>query len=116
MLKYQGNCHCGKVRFEVESEPVTKGLRCNCSICKRKGAMMSPFTYAPDKLKIKGRENLGLYQFGSKVAKHYFCKNCGIYTFHETMRVPGHFRFNLGCVDELDTFELNFEVFDGKSL
>ena len=39
---YQGSCHCGAVKFAYEGEKITKGLRCSCSICSRKGAMMSP--------------------------------------------------------------------------
>jgi hypothetical protein len=39
---YQGKCHCGAVGFSFEGEKIEKGLRCNCSICTRKGAMMSP--------------------------------------------------------------------------
>ena len=115
--RYQGSCHCGAVRFWFESEPITKGVRCNCSICARKGAMMSPDPIPADGLHIEAAEGaLGLYQFGSKKAKHYFCKTCGIYPFHETVRKAGHFRVNLGCVDGVDPLVLPFDVFDGKHL
>ncbi len=114
---HSGSCHCGAVRFSFQGEAITKGLRCNCSICSRKGAMMSQQLIPEDELKIEAKEGaLGLYQFGQKTAKHYFCKECGIYTFHETARKPGHFRVNLGCVDGVDTFALEADVFDGKHL
>ena len=117
MKTYSGNCHCGNITFTFSQETIDRGLRCNCSICRRKGALMSPFTLAPDEIDIQVKNDaLGLYQFGAKVAKHFFCKNCGIYPFHETMRKPGHYRVNLGCIDEVDTFALDFDVFDGKSL
>ena len=116
-MRYQGSCHCGAVRFSYQGEPITKGLRCNCSICSRKGAMMSPQAIPCEELKIEAEEGaLGLYQFGKKTAKHYFCKNCGIYTFHETARVPGHCRVNLGCVEGIDPFSLEAYVFDGRHL
>jgi len=60
-------------------------------------------------------EDIGLYQFDNKVANHYFCKNCGIYTHHETARYPGKYRVNLGCIDEIDSFALKYDVFDGKN-
>ena len=60
--------------------------------------------------------SLGLYQFGVKTAKHYFCKQCGIYPFHESSRKAGHYRVNLGCIDGMDTFALDADVFDGKNL
>lgn len=77
--------------------------------------MMSLETLSPENLKIEANDSsLGLYQFGLKTAKHYFCKECGIYTFHETARKPGYFRVNLGCVDGIDTFSLEADIFDGK--
>ena len=117
MAHYQGSCHCGAIRFSFESEPIGKGLRCTCSICSRKGALMSPQPIAPERFHIDAEEGaLGLYQFGRKTARHYFCTHCGIYPFHTTSRVPDHFRANLGCVDGVDTFTLPFDVFDGKHL
>ena len=59
--------------------------------------------------------DVGLYQFGSKIAKHYFCKNCGIYTHNEMLRMPGHMRVNLGCIEDLNTADLEVLVFDGKN-
>lgn len=117
MPLYKGSCHCGAIKFSFEGETITKGLRCTCSLCSRKGAMMTPYAIAPDKFNIEADLNsLGLYQFGAKTAKHYFCKTCGIYPFHVTVRVPDHYRANLACIDGIDTFKLEADVFDGKNL
>lgn len=116
MTLYHGSCHCGDVRFSFESDPIDKGLRCNCSICARKGALMSTELLPRGRLHIDAKEGaLGLYQFGAKTAKHYFCRTCGIYTFHETARKADHFRVNLGCVDGVDIFALDSVIFDGKN-
>jgi len=112
---YQGNCHCGAVKFSIETDTIEKGLRCNCSICARKGALMSASVFKKEDLHIEAAaEVLGLYQFGAKTAKHFFCKTCGIYPFHETARMPGHYRVNLGCIDAIDSVTMPFDVFDGK--
>ncbi|MEH6650660.1 MAG: GFA family protein [Motiliproteus sp.] len=117
MQSYQGSCHCGTIRFGFTTEPITKGLRCNCSLCIRKGALMSAFVLAPEQLTIEsGLEFLGVYQFGSRIAKHHFCTNCGVYTFHQTVRAPGQYRINLGCVEGLDICQLPSELFDGRNL
>ncbi len=118
MIKhYEGSCHCGAVKFSFDSEEITRGLRCNCSICSRKGAMMNPGTIDESDLKVEAEpESLGLYQFDSKVAKHYFCRHCGIYTHNETARFPGKYRVNLGCIQDLDTSEFEVDIFDGKNL
>ena len=34
-------CHCGLVEAEINLNELDKILKCNCSICKRKGALMS---------------------------------------------------------------------------
>lgn len=114
---HSGSCHCGSVKFSYEGEPISKGLRCNCSVCSRKGAIMSSEFIPEESLKIAAMDGkLGLYQFGKKTAKHYFCKECGIYTFHETARKAGHLRVNLGCIEGVDTLALPVDIFDGKNL
>ena len=78
---------------------------------------MSIDIIAATDLKIHtGQDFLSLYQFETNVAKHYFCKVCGIYPFHETRRKSGHLRINLGCVKNVNTLTLEYDVFDGRSL
>lgn len=75
---------------------------------------MSDFTLAPDELMIQTKpELLGTYSFGPCVAKHHFCKVCGIYPFHQTMIKPGHYRVNLGCVDGINSLDLKYRTFNG---
>ena len=72
-------CHCGEVEVEVgiSENSLEKVRRCNCSLCKRKGAIMA--MVETEKLKIiKGESKLGLYKYHTKVAQHFFCRNCGI--------------------------------------
>ena len=115
--EYQGSCHCGAIKFHYRGDPIDSGIRCNCSICSRKGALMSTEAIPKENLHVEVQgDNLGLYQFDSKIAKHYFCKTCGIYTHNEMLRMPGRMRVNLGCVDGVDTAELEVNVFDGKNL
>ena len=117
MAEYQGSCHCGAVKFSFQSEEIDKGLRCTCSVCRRKGAMMSAFVIPEEELKIDAADDaLSIYQFGTNKAKHFFCSRCGIYPFHETMRMPGQYRVNLGCIDNLETTQLECDIFDGKNL
>lgn len=115
--RYQGGCHCGAVCFSFDGEKIKEGLRCNCSICLRKGAMMSTEAIPPDHFTIEAEDGaLGCYQFGAKTARHYFCTRCGIYTFHMTARVPDHYRVNLGCIEGIDPLALEYNLFDGKHL
>ena len=99
-------CHCGAIEAKINvSKNLEKLVRCNCSICKRKGAIMSMVKNEDFKI-TKGADKLRLYQFHTKVAKHFFCSICGIYTHHNPRSNPSMTGFNLGCIDEIDTFAL----------
>ena len=98
-------CHCNAVEAIINiSGSLNKTLRCNCSLCKRKGAVMSIVKNEDFKI-VKGEDKLKLYQFHTKVAKHYFCSICGIYTHHNPRSNPAMTGFNLGCIDEINTFD-----------
>ena len=109
-------CHCGAVKAEINiTVNFDKTLRCNCSLCKRKGAVMSMVKNEDFKI-VKGEDKLKLYQFHTKVAKHYFCSVCGIYTHHNPRSNPAMTGFNLGCVDEVNVEDLkDIAFFDGKN-
>jgi hypothetical protein len=116
MQTYNGQCHCGAVRFRFRSEPIALAVRCNCSICVRKGSTMSERYYSPEYFdELSGVDALVKYQFGDREVNHYFCKTCGISPFHDGTARPGHYRVNLGCVDGLDIFALSIRLIDGRS-
>ena len=64
----------------------------------------------------QGEGDLALYQFNSNIAKHYFCKKCGIYTHHNRKSDPNGMGVNLGCINELDATEYDAMSFDGRKL
>ena len=109
-------CHCGAVEAEINvPENLEKVLKCNCSLCKRKGAVMSMVKNDDFKI-IKGEDKLSLYKFHTKVANHYFCSICGIYTHHNPRINPAMTGFNLGCIDDIDTFKFNdVLIIDGQN-
>ena len=122
---YSASCHCGAVRFRFTCEEITGGRRCNCSICVRKGVVMSPNYFRPSDIEVEGKEHLALYQFGDKSMNHFFCRTCGISPFSTVASLPpdypgaarlGDHRVNLGCVHDLDVLSLAIEVINGKAL
>ena len=110
-------CHCKKVEAEIKlpNTGFEKLMRCNCSICKRKGFIMS--FVGPDCFNIvRGNELLKLYQFHSKTAKHYFCSNCGIHTHAKPRSNPNIYMINVACIEGIKPFELkNVIVNDGQN-
>ena len=82
-------------------------------MCKRKNAKMNILPKESIK-SIHGEENLSLYQFGTNVAKHFFCKKCGIYTHHYRKSDPNGIGINIGCIDEIDSFSVYSDILDNK--
>jgi len=121
---YHASCHCGSIRFQFKSEEITSGLRCNCSICIRKGNVMSSAYYPPEAVQLEGEPSVAVYQFGDKDVNHCFCRTCGIFPFNRIAKIPpdytgpakpGYYRINLGCVKEVDVFALDIDLVDGRS-
>lgn len=104
--KNKGACHCGQVEFEVDLPNGFEELsRCNCSMCARRGAVVTAVPLAAFKI-LKGEECLSLYQFNTKTAEHYFCSNCGIYTHHKRRSNPNQYSVNVACIEGVNPFEL----------
>ena len=112
---YQGSCHCGAIRFEVETT-LLPAVRCNCSLCRRKGAIMTPPVEPEHFRLLSGEESLARYQYNTHAAEHYFCTRCGIYPFHHPRSDPRVYRINIGCLDDVDPLALEPDLIDGASL
>lgn len=114
MSVYRGSCHCGAVEFEVEGELVS-GAQCDCSLCRRRNAIM--FRVPMERFRLlKGEEALSLYQWNTRVAKHYFCRHCGIYTHHQPRTRPDMIAVNAGCIEDVDVRALPIEQLAGSKL
>lgn len=115
--EYEGQCHCGAVRWMLLSQPITEALKCTCSICRRRNSPMSKEYYGPDRFTLlSGEDALVLYKWGDGDVNHRFCGTCGIYPFHDTVQKPGYYRINLGCMPAVDLTALEITLFDGANL
>ena len=92
-------CHCGAVEISADfPDGLTSASRCDCSFCLRRGA--PAVTALTQSLKmLRGSEALSCYTWGSHTAKHYFCKICGIYVYHQRRSDPAQCGVNLGCIE-----------------
>lgn len=115
MRTYHGSCHCGKVKYSVTTE-IDKVVLCNCSICSRKGALHH--RVSPEQFQLlEGAAYLSQYQFDTKEAKHFFCKECGIHPFSKPRAAPDMYSININCLDDFDMETEKYEVveFDGRN-
>ena len=113
---YQGSCHCGNVRYEARAD-LSKVTECNCSICSRKGALMSFVTADAFALK-SGEGKVTDYQFAKKHVHHVFCSTCGIHAHATGNGKDGNpmYMINVRCLDGVDTSALTVNQYDGKKL
>lgn len=114
MTKLVGSCHCGAVRFQI-SGAISELTTCDCSICIKKNAVMTKVSQNNFQL-LSDSANLSEYNWNTKVARHFFCKECGIYTFHRKRAQPDHYGINIFCLDNFDVSKLETRATDGKDM
>ncbi|MCA8245822.1 GFA family protein [Burkholderia multivorans] len=114
-MLYHGSCHCGDVKFDVEGD-LQGVMACNCSICRRKGALMW-FVPRDRMTLVTPDEHLATYTFNKHVIRHRFCKRCGIHPFGEGIHPNGTAMaaINVRCLDDVDLDALPVTHFDGRS-
>ena len=112
----QGSCHCGQVKFQVEADPAQGASRCNCSVCTKLGALGS--IVKPEAFKLLTPESeLGVYEWGAKISKRFFCKACGTHCFgrgHLAEIGGDYVSFSYNAVDDLEVSELTVVHWDGR--
>lgn len=114
---HRGSCHCGRIAFEVEGD-IGRVIDCNCSICRRKGALL---WFVPrEKLRLLTPEgDAAEYLFNKHLIHHRFCPTCGIHPY-AIGRDPKAGRemaaINVRCLEDVDLARLDVQPFDGRSL
>ncbi len=110
---YSGSCHCGAIQFQVEAPEKIKCGDCNCSICSKSGYLHLIVPRSKLKL-LQGESSITTYSWGTGIAKHTFCKTCGIKPFYIPRSNPDGYDVNVRCLDPVPV-ELEIEPFDGKN-
>jgi hypothetical protein len=110
---YEGSCHCGRVRFRVRGDLGTV-TDCNCSMCTMKGFLH--LIVPPDQFELlSGGEDLTTYRFNTKIARHTFCRVCGIHPFYVPRSDPDKIDVNVRCLAGVDVGKLAPKPFDGRN-
>ncbi|WP_354623617.1 GFA family protein [Psychromonas sp. MME2] len=110
---YQGSCHCGDIQFSVDAPSVIEADLCNCSVCKKSGYLHLIVPNSRFKL-LTGKSKLIEYNFNTGIAKHFFCKTCGIKPFYIPRSNPDGVDVNVNCLDT-EAKQVNISDFDGKN-
>jgi hypothetical protein len=94
----EGSCHCGAVRFSLQSEHAIPYQRCYCSICRKTGGSGYMINLGGDAstLRVDGEEHVAVYRAmlerdGKRVqSRHHrmFCRECGSHLWAAHERWP----------------------------
>ena len=70
-----GSCHCGAIRLEVPARPAAL-INCNCSICRRNGALWAFYPAAEVRISGHPGGTTG-YVWGARSIETFRCSACG---------------------------------------
>jgi hypothetical protein len=83
-MKLKGSCHCGAVRFQLNSQTPYPYMRCYCSICRKTqggGGYAINIMGIADTLSVKGKKFIQTYRANmdgrKSEARRHFCGRCG---------------------------------------
>lgn len=114
MVKHQGGCHCGRVRFEVSAPEEIVVSQCNCSICTKSGYLGLIVPRENFRL-LKGEDALTEYRFNTGTASHTFCSHCGIKSFYYPRSHPDGVNVNARCIDGNTVLKMQVCEVDGEN-
>jgi hypothetical protein len=114
MGQHRGGCHCGAVAFTVELPSSFDVEDCNCSICAKSGNLHVIVPAAHFTL-VSGAQHLTTYMFNTGVARHLFCKVCGVKSFYQPRSNPDGYAVTWRCLENWETLDANVTAFDGQN-
>ena len=114
LVRHSGACHCGRIRFEIDAPAQIDAVECNCSICSKSGFLHLIVPQSRFRL-LQGSDELTTYKFNTGVARHLFCKTCGVKAFYIPRSNPDGYSVNVRCLEPLTIRQVNVSGFDGKN-
>ena len=88
-MQLKGSCHCGAVKFRLQSDSPVPFMHCHCTICRKTaggGGYAINLGGDARTMKVTGAKNIGIYRAlmrekGKRTkrspAKRHFCPKCG---------------------------------------
>ena len=91
-MRLNGSCHCGKVRFALDTHTPQPFMRCYCTVCRKTaggGGYAINIMGEAATLKVTGRRQVTCYRAlaeqiegggdrsGRSQMRRYFCRHCG---------------------------------------
>ena len=113
-VTHRGGCHCGAVAFEVDAPAILRVSECNCTICRMTGYLHLIVPRERFRL-LRGEPELVEYRFNTGVARHLWCRHCGIKSFYVPRSHPQGISVQARCLDPATVAGLQIAAFDGAN-
>jgi hypothetical protein len=101
------------VRFEAALPDEVEAQDCNCSICTMTGFIHIVVPESRFRL-LSGADHLTSYAFNTGVARHLFCRVCGVKSFYRPRSNPDGWSVNARCLDAPEALSITVAPFDGR--
>ena len=111
-VRHLGACHCGAVKFAVAASPHVVAWECNCSVCSMKRNTHFVVPEGCFEL-LTPVDALTEYRFGTGVARHLFCRTCGVQAFYRPRSNPDGVAVTVACIAPGTLASVTTKQFDG---
>ncbi|HEY2481892.1 MAG TPA: GFA family protein [Caulobacteraceae bacterium] len=102
------------MRFRIEAT-LDQVRVCDCSICRRRGALIHRVEEQDFEL-LTPLEELSTYKFHTRQATDYFCPHCGVLPFRRPRTAPHLWSINVRCLEDVDLASVPVERVHGSRL
>ncbi|HZF27038.1 MAG TPA: GFA family protein [Steroidobacteraceae bacterium] len=110
---HHGGCHCGAISYTVQAPADLEVWECNCSICTMTGFLH--LIVPAERFHLLGGEAaLVNYTFNTGVARHLFCRHCGVKSFYVPRSNPDGYSVNLRCLNRDTVGAVTVRQFDDR--
>ena len=118
---FHGGCHCGGLRIEADlcpehpATPFGAPMRCNCTFCRKRGAVTMMTT--PSAVRVVEARTEARYAPKPDVGFYAFCGTCGVHVYgsgHLEMLGGDIVTVNLDVLDDFDRETVEVAVLDGR--
>lgn len=119
LKRYEGSCHCRRIKFAVNVDLSKGTIKCNCTLCTKLrcwSVIVGPEAF----ILHEGDEYLVTYKCNSMVEDQVFCRTCGTrpYGIGDSPRWGRFYAISVSCLDNLTSDELSaapIAYLDGRS-
>ncbi len=110
---FETSCHCGNVSLRAKKPPAAL-TECNCSICRRYGALWAYYLDRQVEIEIRDAATR-VYAWGDKTIDFHYCPVCACCTHYRSRLDSGRERvaINARMARAEDVEALPLRLFDG---